>query len=82
MREGIKFHDGDDATIEDLLFSLDRMTDYENEDPEQTSTTQASQRRQIKSQEITGPHKITVTMHKPYAVSPCGTPMATLGTFA
>ena len=67
MREGIKFHDGDDATIEDLLFSLDRMTDYENEDPEQTTTTQASQRRQIKSQEITGPLEITVTMHNPYA---------------
>ena len=67
MREGIKFHDGSEATIEDLLFSLDRMTDYENENPRQTSTTQAAQRRQIKSQEITGPHEITVTMHKPYA---------------
>ena len=67
MRDGIKFHDGDMATIEDLLFSLDRMTDYENEDPEQTTTTQASHRRQIKSMEITGPREITVTMHAPYA---------------
>ena len=62
MREGIKFHDGSEATIEDLLFSLDRMTDFEDENPRQTSTTQAAQRRQIKSQEITGPYEITVTM--------------------
>jgi peptide/nickel transport system substrate-binding protein len=67
MREGIKFHDGSDATIDDLLFSLVRMTDWENEDPEQTTTTQASHRRQIASQEITGPYEITATMHAPYA---------------
>ena len=67
MRDGIKFHNGDEATIEDLLFSLDRMTDYKNEDPEQTTTTQASHRRQIKSMEITGPNEITVTMFGPYA---------------
>jgi ABC-type transport system substrate-binding protein len=67
MREGIKFHDGSDATIDDLLFSLDRMTDFESEDPEQTTTTQGAHRRLIASQEITGPNEITVTTHGPYA---------------
>jgi len=67
MREGIKFHDGSDATIDDLLFSLDRMTDFESEDPEQTTTTQGSHRRQLKSQEITGPYQITVNTFTPYA---------------
>ncbi|HEU0020400.1 MAG TPA: ABC transporter substrate-binding protein, partial [Dehalococcoidia bacterium] len=67
MREGIKFHDGSDATIDDLLFSLDRLTDFESEDPEQTTTTQGAHRRLIASQEITGPNEITVTTHTPYA---------------
>ena len=67
MRPGIKFHDGSDATIEDLLFSLERMIDIENEEGGQTTTTQAAQRRRIISQEITGPLEITVTAKSPYA---------------
>lgn len=66
MREGIKFHNGEDATIEDLHFSLVRMID-QIEDPERTTGTQATEFRVIKSQEITGPMEITATMHEPYA---------------
>jgi peptide/nickel transport system substrate-binding protein len=67
LRKGNKFHNGEEATIEDALFSLDRMTDFESEVPEQTTTTQAVERRLLVSQEITGPDEITITTKDPYA---------------
>jgi peptide/nickel transport system substrate-binding protein len=60
LRKGIKFHNGETATVEDALFSLDRSVSLDNV-PEQATTTNQVEGRRIAKHGITGPDEVTST---------------------
>ncbi len=60
LRQGIKFHNGDTATIEDVLFSEQRSLS-DSELPNKATPTQLVEFRLIAKQEITGPNEFTLT---------------------
>jgi len=69
IRDGVKFHNGDDLTIEDVLFSLDRHHGPEAADNAVHSIFIQQSKRTV-SQEITGPNTIVVTQTEPNATYP------------
>jgi ABC-type transport system substrate-binding protein len=66
LRKGIKFHNGDTATIEDVLFSEQRSLS-DSEIPSRATPTQLTEGRLIAKQEITGPEEYTLTYKDPNA---------------
>ena len=67
MREGIKYHNGEEATAEDLVFSLHRPFDL-SEFPEPSNATNMTEgRRRSKPPEITAPNEVTVFYKSPNA---------------
>ncbi|MSQ06460.1 MAG: ABC transporter substrate-binding protein [Dehalococcoidia bacterium] len=60
LRKGIKFHNGDTATIEDVLFSEQRSLS-DSEVPAKATPTQTVELRLIEKEEITGPDELTIT---------------------
>lgn len=60
LRKGIKFHNGDTATMEDVLFSEQRSLS-ESEIPAKATPTQTVEFRLIEKEEITGPDELTIT---------------------
>jgi ABC-type transport system substrate-binding protein len=66
LRQGVRFHNGELATIEDALFSSVRSI-ADDDIPEQATPTQTVEYRQISKQEITGPDELAITFNAPYA---------------
>ena len=69
IREGVKFHNGDDLTIDDVLFTLDRHHGPEAAENAIHSVFIQQSKRTV-SQEITGPNTIVVTQTEPNATYP------------
>ncbi len=65
FREGVKFHDGSTATIEDYLWTIQH--NYGEGCPENCSNSNADFALQINSIEQTGPNQVTVAMKAPDA---------------
>ena len=68
LRKGIKFHNGETATIEDALFS-DQRSLSDSEIPRRATPTQLTEGRQVAKTEITGPDELTITYKNPWAGS-------------
>ena len=65
FREGVKFHDGSTATIEDYLWTIQH--NYGEGCPENCSNSNADFALRIESIEQTGPNQVTVAMKAPDA---------------
>jgi peptide/nickel transport system substrate-binding protein len=62
IRTDVKFQDGSPLSAEDVVFSVNRITNPSFKSP------QLSQFDQIADAEALGPSKVRLTMHKPYPV--------------
>ena len=60
IRDGVKFHDGEDLTVEDVKFTFDFAKEVK-------SPTYNAHVRAIESVEITGDNKVTFKLTQPYA---------------
>ena len=69
IRDGVKFHNGDDLTIDDIQFTLDRHHGPEAAENAIHSIFIQQSKRTV-SQEITGPNTIVVTQTEPNATYP------------
>ncbi len=69
IRNGVKFHNGDDLTIDDIHFTLDRHHGPEAAEGAIHGIFIQQSKRTI-SQEITGPNTIVVTQTEPNATYP------------
>ena len=65
FREGVKFHDGSTATIDDYLWTIQH--NYGEGCPENCSNSNADFALRIESIEQTGPNQVTVAMKAPDA---------------
>ena len=65
FREGVKFHDGSTATIDDYLWTIQH--NYGEGCPENCSNSNADFALQIESIEQTGPNQVTLAMKAPDA---------------
>jgi peptide/nickel transport system substrate-binding protein len=63
IREGIKFHDGSDVTVEDVYFS-----NLMNVSEEGTSVSAVRVARQLTNREITGPATFSITTETPLGI--------------
>lgn len=61
VRKGVKWHDGEDVTAEDVDFTYRYMIDPK------TPTAYAESFRQVRTAEVVDPHTYRVTYEKPYA---------------
>ncbi len=69
IRDGVKFQNGEDLTIDDVLFTLDRHHGPEAAEGALHSIF-SSQSKSTVSQEITGPNTVVVTQTAPNATYP------------
>ena len=69
IRNGVKFHNGDDLTIDDIQFTLDRHHGPEAAENAIHSVFIQQSKRTV-SQEITGPNTIVVTQTEPNSTYP------------
>ena len=69
IRDGVKFHNGDDLTIDDIQFTLDRHHGPEAAENAIHSIFIQQSKRTV-SQEITGPNTLVVTQTEPNATYP------------
>ena len=60
IRDDIRFHDGEPLTAEDVVFSVERITDPDFKSP------QLGQFNQIVAAEATGPHTVRLRTNGPY----------------
>ena len=63
IREGIKFHDGSDVTVEDVMFS-----NSFNVSQEATSVSAVRVARQLTNREITGPDTFSISTETPLGI--------------
>jgi peptide/nickel transport system substrate-binding protein len=63
LREGVKWHDGEPFTAEDVKFTYEAVMD------EKTNTVRRPMFMLVKSMEILGPHLLRVTYKKPFSPS-------------
>lgn len=73
IRDGIKFHDGSDLTVEDVKFTLERLFKEGGMGNGQTSPRQ-SLLGPMESVEITGAHTLTVHLSEPWPLLPAMLP--------
>jgi ABC-type transport system substrate-binding protein len=62
LRQGVKFHQGQDFTAEDVIYNLDRILN------EETGASRRSELSNVGSYEATDEFTVTMTLPQPYAV--------------
>lgn len=73
IRQGIKFHDGSDLTVEDVKFTLDRITQEGAMGDGQTSPRQ-SLMGPVESIEIVGDDTVRINLSEPWPILPAMLP--------
>lgn len=65
LRHGVKFHDGNTMTAQDVKYTLDYAVANQNQDGGDSTYFEVSDIKQVK---VTGPYQVTITTNTPDAV--------------